>query len=65
MTNRFDIEAEQLTDGSFHLVVYKKGFRSKKIGAFSGNVDEVMSKAARSIKGELKLDARRIEESDQ
>ncbi len=53
--NRFDVELEQLTDGSIHAVVYgKRKLGAKKLGAFSGrSVDEAMDKIGRCIKAEL------------
>ncbi len=53
--NRFDVEMDQLTDGSIHAVVYgKRKFGAKKLGTFSGrSVDEAMVKIGRCIKAEL------------
>ncbi|MGI0081382.1 MAG: hypothetical protein ACRECH_17390 [Nitrososphaerales archaeon] len=50
----FRIRIEQLTDESVHAILYRAGpLYSKKLGTFSGTLDDVLEKAGNSIRPQL------------
>ena len=52
--DKFKVKIKVLTDGSIYAEVHgNRPVVSKKLGAFSGSIDQVMAKAARTIKAEL------------